>query len=266
MSVQNHDPISDPQSYTLSSAQVMVWDVATLEWVRWDGGGGAGGGLTDAELRATPVPVSMAAGGGLTDAELRATPVPVSGTVTASGPLTDAQLRAVAVPVSGTVTVNTGLTDAQLRATPVPVSGTLAAVTAITNPVTVTVPAATTRIGAIYDIGGTIVDEAPAARAVGRAFVNASSGGNTELVAAQGAGVRIRLLAVFCVGGGSAVSVKFQSAATDISALFALVANGGFVLPYNPHGWCQTNANEALNVNLSGAVATGVQALWAQAA
>ena len=41
---------------------------------------------------------------GLTDAQLRATPVPVSGTVTAntglSQPLTDAQLRASAVPVS----------------------------------------------------------------------------------------------------------------------------------------------------------------------
>jgi hypothetical protein len=63
-----------------------------------------GGGLTDAELRATPVPVS----GPLTDAQLRAVAVPVS------GPLTDAQLRAVAVPVSGP------LTDAQIRATPVP--------------------------------------------------------------------------------------------------------------------------------------------------
>jgi hypothetical protein len=42
--------------------------------------------------------------GGLTDAELRATPVPVSGTVTAntglSQPLTDTQLRSSAVPVS----------------------------------------------------------------------------------------------------------------------------------------------------------------------
>jgi hypothetical protein len=44
--------------------------------------------------------------GPLTDAQLRATAVPVSGTVTAntglSQPLTDAQLRATAVPVSGT--------------------------------------------------------------------------------------------------------------------------------------------------------------------
>lgn len=44
--------------------------------------------------------------GPLTDAQLRATPVPVSGTVTASGPLTDTQLRAAPVPVSGAVTAN----------------------------------------------------------------------------------------------------------------------------------------------------------------
>ena len=62
--------------------------------------------LTDAALRATPVPVS----GPLTDAALRATAVPVS------GPLTDAQVRATALPVTGP------LTDAQLRATALPIS------------------------------------------------------------------------------------------------------------------------------------------------
>lgn len=48
-----------------------------------------------------------ASGGGLTDAQLRATPVPVSGTV-ATGGLTDAQLRASAVPVSLASTTITG--------------------------------------------------------------------------------------------------------------------------------------------------------------
>ena len=48
--------------------------------------------LTNAQLRASPVPVS----GPLTDAQLRATAVPVS------GPLTDAQLRATAVQVAAT--------------------------------------------------------------------------------------------------------------------------------------------------------------------
>ena len=57
---------------------------------------------------------SIAAIGPVTDAQLRATPVPVS------GPLTDTQLRATPVPVSGP------LTDAQLRATPVPVTATIA--------------------------------------------------------------------------------------------------------------------------------------------
>lgn len=57
-------------------------------------GGGGGGGPTD----------------GLTDVELRATPVPVT------GPATDAQLRATPIPVS-----HSGLTDDQLRATRVPV-------------------------------------------------------------------------------------------------------------------------------------------------
>lgn len=84
------------------------------------------GPLTDAQLRATAVPVSgsVTATGPLTDTQLRATPVPVSGSVTATGPLTDTQLRATAVPVSGTV-VTGGLTDTQLRATAVPVSGPL---------------------------------------------------------------------------------------------------------------------------------------------
>lgn len=70
----------------------------------------ATGGLTDAELRATPVPVAT---DGLTDAELRATPVDVL------GPLTDAELRATPVPVS-----TGGLTDAELRASAVEVEVT----------------------------------------------------------------------------------------------------------------------------------------------
>ena len=101
----------------------------------WDGSGNSlkvnANGSADVNILGT-VPVS----GPLTDAELRATPVPISGTVTAntglSQPLTDAQLRAAAVPVSGpltdaelratAITVTGPLTDAQLRASAVPVS------------------------------------------------------------------------------------------------------------------------------------------------
>lgn len=82
-------------------------------------------GLTDTELRATPVPVSGSVStGGLTDTELRATPVPVSGTVE-TGALTNTELRATPVPISGTVATSNGLTDTQIRATPLPVSGSV---------------------------------------------------------------------------------------------------------------------------------------------
>lgn len=98
--------------------------------------------VTDAQMRATPLPVALASvpshpvTGPLTDAQLRATAVPVSGTVgvsgtvPVSGPVTDTQLRASAVPVSlasvPTHGVTGPLTDAQLRASAVPVSGTVA--------------------------------------------------------------------------------------------------------------------------------------------
>jgi hypothetical protein len=113
--------------------------------------------LTNAELRASPVPVSGVISGavnvsspvsisGIVPVSISGT-VPVSGTVsviepvsvddnggslTVDGPLTDAQLRAAPVPVSGTVST-TGLTDAELRASPVPVSGTVS----VTEPVSV---------------------------------------------------------------------------------------------------------------------------------
>lgn len=66
------------------------------------------GPLTDAQLRATAVPVSLAS-------------TTITGSVAVTGPLTDAQLRATPVPVSGTVATG-GLTDAQLRASAVPVT------------------------------------------------------------------------------------------------------------------------------------------------
>jgi hypothetical protein len=80
--------------------------------------GGAGAGLTDSQLRAAPVPVSLSAFGGLSDLQLRAAPVQVS--VSSSNSLTDTQLRAA--PVSVSLSGFAGLSDTQLRAAPVAVS------------------------------------------------------------------------------------------------------------------------------------------------
>ncbi len=87
--------------------------------------------------------------------------------------------------------------------------------------------------------------------------VTVSSIGSNTVVAAV-AGARYRVLAVVAVST-LANSVKLMSAATDITATFPLGANGGLVLPFNEHGWCETAVGEALNVNLSAATSTGVQ-------
>ena len=92
------------------------------------------------------------------------------------------------------------------------------------------------------------------------AFGNPSSGGNTQLVAAQG-GLRIVVLEV-CIITSGAQSVKFQSATNDISCAWPLATNGGLVLPMSEHGWMQTNVGEALNVNLSVGSNTAVQIAW----
>lgn len=113
--------------------------------------------------------------------------------------------------------------------------------------------------------GGTILDESGTAQTVQRAFLDASASGDTQIVAAQGAGIRIRVIAYTFVAA-AAVTVKFRSASTAISSGKPVAANGGVVAAEAPHGWFQTAANEALNLNLSGAVAVGVDVLWIAAA
>ena len=84
-----------------------------------------------------------------------------------------------------------------------------------------------------------------------------SSLGSNTLVAVSDT-KRIRVLSAVVITT-LANAVKFQSAANDITATFPLGANGGLVLPFNEHGWFQTNAGEALNINLGTATATAVQ-------
>lgn len=101
-----------------------------------------------------------------------------------------------------------------------------------------------------------VTNTPPKNRTVVSTFVNASALGTTQIVSAQ-AGRSIRMVAMAVVTT-LANNVKVQSAATDITATFPLGANGGIVLPYNDHGWCETNPGEALNINLSVGTATGV--------
>ena len=92
--------------------------------------------LTDAELRASPVPIS----GTVSVANFPATQ-PVSGTVAVSNFPATQPISAVSLPLpTGAATAanqqTDALTDTQLRATPVPVSGTVTANTGLTQPLT----------------------------------------------------------------------------------------------------------------------------------
>lgn len=114
-----------PQEYGLVSALNYTWDIGTLRWV---------------------VMTASAGGGGLTNAELRATPVPVSGTVTTTPP---ANASTNVTQWAGTaVSTNTGVRDAgTVRVTvatndSVPVTGTFFQATQpVSGTVTTTPPA-----------------------------------------------------------------------------------------------------------------------------
>lgn len=100
--------------------------------------------------------------------------------------------------------------------------------------------------------------------AVQYAFVTVAASGATTIVAAQ-ASQRIIVLQC-CVITGAADNVKFQSSGgSDLTALFPLAANGGFVLPYSQAGWFQTVLGEGLNFSQSATTSCAVQVVWCPA-
>lgn len=85
----------------------------------------------------------------------------------------------------------------------------------------------------------------------------ASASGVTTIVALVSS-KKIRVVAMQLVAN-AAVNIKWQShvTPTDLTGLAYLAANGGYVFGYNPAGWFQTISGEALDINLSAAVAVG---------
>jgi hypothetical protein len=209
------------------------------------------GPLTDAQLRASAVPISATSlplpSGAATDRTTAGSPFSIR--------LTDGTTFYKSTTPSDTQPVSGPLTDSQLRASAVPTS--LASLPALAS--------GTNRIGAVYPVGGQVVDENGVVRTVNRSFVNATLMGDTQVVAAQGSGIKIRVLSVVHVAT-LAVSIKFRSNTTDISPALPFGINGGATIPESAHGWFQTAANEVLNVNLSLTTTVGIMVLWVQAA
>lgn len=87
------------------------------------------------------------------------------------------------------------------------------------------------------------------------AAITASASGATVVVASV-ASKKIRIIS-YVVVANAAVNVKFQSNASDKTGLLYLAANGGVSGAYAPTGHFETASGEALNINLSAAVAVG---------
>lgn len=79
--------------------------------------------------------------------------------------------------------------------------------------------------------------------------------GDTTLIAAQGAGNIICVHAVALMAAGT-TTVRFESGTGGAAktGTFPLIANVGFVLPFNPVGWFKTAADTLLNLELSAAI------------
>lgn len=84
--------------------------------------------------------------------------------------------------------------------------------------------------------------------------IDAAGNGDNTLVAAV-AGKKIRVLQCFLIMTGTAVTIRFESAAggTALTGQMQPTQGGGFVLPFSPVGWFETLEGQLLNLELSGA-------------
>ena len=93
-------------------------------------------------------------------------------------------------------------------------------------------------------------------------FKNFALAAQNELLAAQGANVRIRVTSMV-LSALTANTVIFGSDEVAVFADIYLGVTGGFVLNYNEYGWFRTEPNEPLDMLLSAATAVGVSFTYA---
>lgn len=193
----------------------------------------AGTGANATAVKVDGSAVVQPVSGPITDAQIRATPLPVSGTVTASGPLTDTQLRATAVPVSlaSLPTLAAGVNnigDVDVLTLPAGTVAGGASLPAGTNNIgdvdVLTLPALVAGNANIGD-----VDVASVATGQGKtllfAAITQAAAGTTQLVAADAA-AKIKVVS-YVVVLDAAGSFKFADGVADLSGVMPVAANGG---------------------------------------
>jgi hypothetical protein len=94
-------------------------------------------------------------------------------------------------------------------------------------------------------------------------FLVINQAATATLIAAQAAGIKIRITSLF-LQNTTANTLTFKSAAggTPVSGPMALPALGSLVLPFNPAGWFETAAAALLELALSGATQVSGGLSW----
>lgn len=168
-------------------------------------------------------------------------------------PATNANVAAVTAastaPVATDPALVVALSPNGLNANGAAVSASSAPMVIATDQATLSVAADTSKI--MNGVSGTSLTPK-------FAKITASSSGATTIVAAV-TSKKIRVLG-WEVSVNAAVNFKWQShvTPTDLTGLYYNSAQGGGVArSFNPVGWFETVSGEALDINLSGAVAVG---------
>lgn len=189
----------------------------------------------------------------------------------------DVDVTSCALPTGASTSALQSTIDASINTLLKPAStltavttvGTVSAVTAITN----ALPAGTNNIGDVDVL--TLPALAAGTNLIGRvsssnetstiyngttavtpafAVIDHAVSGDNTIVAAD-VTKKIRVFSLFLISAGT-VNVRFEGGAggTALTGQMNLIANTGFVLPYNPLGWFETAANTLLNLELSAAI------------
>lgn len=96
------------------------------------------------------------------------------------------------------------------------------------------------------------------------AFANIAASATNSSVVALVATKKLRVLALVAQAGGTATDITFQSNNTAKTALFANAATIPLVLPFNPSGWFETVAGEAIKVTTGTGATTGIQLVYVE--
>lgn len=103
--------------------------------------------------------------------------------------------------------------------------------------------------------------------AVQSTFANVAQSQTDSALVPAVVGKRLAILALAFVAGDTETTATFNSKPAGpgaaVSMTFANAANGGAVLPHNPHGWFLTQTSEGLSLTTGAGSTTGVQVVYA---